>query len=338
MDKIIVEIGDKKVSFDEFINIFFSLLFGYFLVDKVADVKFSKSDIEKYSKVMVDITLEWVIMKFSIMELLKKKGVSFEIPKMFNEGKTLESIIISNLSLMGDKECREYINSSILQENIDTQNAITDYIEKFLMKEGVLSYEKLEDYYYDSFKGFLLLSFLFVSIPKILKPKEKEEIKDKMKTENPVEMEKFYEKDPNKIVYYYDNINVFEYFTSSEDFENRKMYALYDVLSGVGIDPDNMVLDESIKGEIITIPSQNRENFYKFTQIEYDKPVFSDKIYEYMREYVFDQLYDEVFEKLYDEAIDSIKIKYYDKNIEEIEKFLRPISRKWFEDISKLSF
>ncbi|MEN2998406.1 MAG: hypothetical protein ABDH28_05165 [Brevinematia bacterium] len=337
MAKIIAEVGDRKISFEYFINTFFSLLVGYSIVDNTSNIKFGKSDVEKLSKVIFDLTLELVLSSNYIRELLEKeKKAKFETTKIFSDGENLKNLIIDRLTLIGDKDSSKYLDLAILQEIIDTQNFISDFIQSHLMEEGITSYEKLEEYYNTTFKGFLFLSFLFVSIPKLLKKSERVEIERKIREDDPRELEKFYERDSEKIVYYYDNIDVFNYFTSSEEFESQKMYKLYDILQGVGVDPDNMVLDENIKGEIIKTTSENRENFYKFTQIDYDKPLFNEKIYQYIKEYVFDSLYDEVWEKLYDEAMDKIRIKYYDENIKELENLVRPISRRWFESTDKI--
>lgn len=335
--KLIAEVGSKKISSDDFLNNFFSLLVGYLLTDKITDTKLGQSDVEKFSKIIFDLTLESIISRNSIKELIEKeKNIKFTPPSSQENGEELKEMILAKLSIIGEESQSQFINPQTLQEIIESQIFITDFIKDYLQKEGILSYEKIEEYYKKTFHGFLFLSLLFVSLPKLLKESEKKEIISKMETEDPSKIEKMYERDTEKIIYYYENIDVFNYFTTDSDFDNQKMYRLYDILEGIGIDPDNMFIDKSIKNKIININSETRENYYKFTKIDYEKPEFNDKIYEYIREYVFDSLYDEVWEKLYSEATDKIKIKFYEENIIELEKLLRPISRKWFQNLEKL--
>lgn len=337
MDRIIAEIGEKKVSYSDFFNTFFSLLVGYSIFGNIGAQKLGRSDVDKFSKIMFDLTLESVISTVSIREMMRmEKGVSFEISRNLDEGERLRELIRDRLVMIGEEKALSYLDPAVLQEIVDTQSGISEFIQNYLTDEGILSYEGIEKYYTDTFKGFLFLSFIFVSIPKLLRRGDKEEIRRKIREEDPVAMEKQYEKDPEKIVYYYEDIDVFDYFTSSGEFGSQKMYMLQDILEGVGVVPENMVLDERIKGEVIRLDSEKRENYYRFTRIDYDKPSFDDKIYGYIREIVLESLYDEVLDKMYDEAMDKVRIRYYDENIKELERLVRPISRKWFENLGKV--
>ncbi|MFN4244686.1 MAG: hypothetical protein ACK4F9_00865 [Brevinematia bacterium] len=332
MDKIIAEVGNHKISFEEFINTFFYLLIGYSISNR--SQKISKSDIEKFSKIIFDLTLESVIQTTSVKKFIEDSSTyRINTSENTSEGEEVKEMITTKLSLLGNENFKNYLDAKILQEIVETQIFISNFIESYLQKEGILSYDKIKEFYNKEFIGFLLISFLFVSIPKTLKEEEKEEIKRKINGENLKEMEKFYEKDPQKIVYYYENIDVFDYFTTTKEFENEKSFRLYEILEGIGVDPDNMILDKNIENKIVSIQTDTRDNFYKFTQIDYNKPQFSTKIYEYFKEYLLDNLYDETFDILYDKASEKIPVKYYEDNLKELQKILRPISKEWFENI-----
>lgn len=333
----ILEIGNRKITSDEFINTMFALLLGHSILDSDANTKLQEDEIEKFSKVIFDLTLEDLITRNTIIEFLSLNNKIVE-SNSFEEsdGTSLKQMITSKLELIGVAEFSNYLSSDILTKIMNQNDTIFKYIENELERLGTTSYENIQRYYNQTFKGFLILSMLFASLPKMTPKKDKDELVKKMMENDPSDVEKFYLNDPQKIVYYYENVNVFNYFTSSEDFENYKMYRLYDILAGVGIDPDNMYIDKDVKGKLIKIPTESRENFYKFTEIEYDKPAFNDSIYEYMKEEVVKNLYDEVFDKIYDSISESVKIKYYENELKTLEKMIRPISRKWFENIHRI--
>ncbi|MCX8029092.1 MAG: hypothetical protein N2712_03760 [Brevinematales bacterium] len=333
---VIAKIGDRSITSEEFINSFLSLLVGYTTFEKSGNTKLSRDDIEKFSKLMFDITLEEVITRNSIVLMAEKRGIVNNLSASSDIG-YLKDIMSSKLELIGVGDFSSHISLEILERIINQTNLISKLIENELKNSGILDYEKIKEYYDIQFKGFLLLSFLFASIPKSTSESEKNELINKIKNDKPFDVELFYTNDLNKIVYYYENIDVFKYFTSSEDFENQKMYKLYDILSLIGIEPENMLLDEKLTNSVISISTDNRENYYKFTRIDYDKPNFNDEIYEYMRNEVLNSMYDEVYDKMYDESSDILSVKYEEENLKLLEKIIRPISKKWFENFSKLS-
>lgn len=334
----ILEIGNRKITSDEFINTMFALLLGHSIIDSDSSTKLQKDEVEKFSKIIFDLTLENLITRNSILEFLSLNDKIIESNSSEElDGNSLKQIITSKLELIDGVEFSDYLSSDTLAKIMNQNDIIFRYIENELERSGTTSYENIQNYYNRTFKGFLILSLLFASLPRITPKKEKDELVKRMIEDEPSKVEKFYLNDPQKIVYYYENVNVFNYFTSSEDFESFKMYRLYDILAGVGIDPDNMVLDKDVKGKLIKIPTESRENFYKFTEIEYDKPPFNDSIYEYIKEEVVKNLYDEVFDKIYNSISESIKIKYYEDELKTLEKMIRPISRKWLENIHKIN-
>ncbi|MGB9621964.1 MAG: hypothetical protein ACP5PT_08710 [Brevinematia bacterium] len=338
MSKILLEIGSRKIKEEEFVNAFFYLLIGYFLFDRVDISKFSKSDVVKLSKILFDLTLEEVVSRNSIMELAKLKDKELPIINKNDEGEELEQIIREKLNILEiDSPLVSLLDSSLIQSSIEEQYFISKLIEEFLVNEGTVSYDNIKNYYNKNFEGFPLLSFLFVSLPSRTKKKLIEDIKKEMRESDPYQMEKNYLKDSEKIVYYYEDIDVFDYFTTDEDFESQKMFKLLDILSMLGLDPDNLKLsDEVKKGEIISISTSNRENFYLFDKIEYNKPEFNDKIYEYIKQNMTESLYDEIYFKLYEESLDKIRVKYYEDNLKELEKTITPISKIWFEKFDRL--
>lgn len=338
MGKILLEIGSRKITEEEFVNVFFNLLVGYLLFDQKDLKKLSKDEVVKLAKIFFDLTLDEVISRNSIIELMKLR--SKELPKIESteEGEEMQQVIKEKLELAGiETPLVSLLTPQLLQNAIEEQYFISHMIEEFLINEGTLDYDNLKRYYDDTFLGFPLLSFLFISLPLKIRKEIVEKIKKEMLETEPKQMEKIYLKDPEKVVYYYENIDVFDYFTSEEEFESQKMFKLMDILSVIGVDPDNLKLDDNIKkGEIISVSTKERQNFYLFDKIEYNKPEFNEKIHEYIKHSLFESLYDEVYFKIYNEAMDKVKVKYYEDNLRPLEKMISKVSMSWFENFEKI--